>query len=143
MKRHIQIGVAVLFAAVVVQANAAGPGHRVSAVPPEDQLAPFTNPIPTITKAQRLASPVGEQVYQKWCARCHEPGTGAHPGTQMLSLSRGEEVSVIKANDSLDQDYIIDVVRNGLGMMPAFRHTEISNTELTALADLLGMKIEE
>lgn len=128
---------------LVPKAQAAGPGHHVSPVPPEDRLTSFINPIPKITKQQRLASPQGEQVYQKWCARCHEPGTGPHPGTQILALSRDKEESVIKENTNLDRDYITTVVRNGLQMMPAFRHTEISDEELMALAELLGMKTEE
>lgn len=113
-------------------------GHHAAPVPPEDQLTAFENPKPAMTKEQWEAMSKGQQVYERWCSHCHDPGTGPHPGTQMLALSRGSEYSVIKENDYLPPDYIKTVVRNGLQMMPPFRTTDISDDELEALADYLG-----
>lgn len=83
----------------------------------------------------------GKQTYDMWCGHCHEPSTGPHPGTQMLTLSRGSEFALIKGNDNLQAEYIRTVVRRGLGMMPALRKTEISDEHLNAL--ILYLKSEE
>lgn len=79
----------------------------------------------------------GKEVYDLWCGICHEPGEG-FAGTQMLTLTRAEGLSVIKDNDTLVGPYIELVVRKGLGMMPVFRKTEITDEQLAALIEYLG-----
>ncbi|HCU88791.1 MAG TPA: hypothetical protein DGR97_02550, partial [Gammaproteobacteria bacterium] len=74
----------------------------------------------------------GEDVYGRYCAGCHAAGDG-HPGTMRLAIRSGTGKSIITARDDLAPDYIKMVVRNGLGMMPAFRPTEIGDGELNAL----------
>ncbi len=74
----------------------------------------------------------GEDVYGRYCEGCHAAGDG-HPGTMRLAIRSGVEKSILMARDDLVPDYIKIVVRNGLGMMPAFRPTEIEDGELDAL----------
>lgn len=59
----------------------------------------------------------GEGTYSRTCAYCH----GANVGPVLLG--RG-----------LDPAAIAAMVRNGMGAMPAFRPTEISDAELADLA---------
>jgi mono/diheme cytochrome c family protein len=80
---------------------------------------------------------MAEQVYQKWCSHCHAPGIG-HPGTQRLEWSFGKDKAVLKDRTDLSADYIAQVVRNGRLEMPSFRPTEISDTDLDALAKFLA-----
>jgi len=76
----------------------------------------------------------GEKVYDLWCGICHEGGPqDGYGGSQVLALTRGESQARIKDNDTLSPTYIEAVVRKGLGMMPPFRKTEISDDELNDL----------
>lgn len=75
----------------------------------------------------------GEDVYRRYCEGCHAAGDG-HPGTMRLAIRSGAERSIIMTRDDLVPEYIKIIVRNGLGMMPAFRPTEIGDGELNALA---------
>ena len=79
----------------------------------------------------------GEQVFQKWCIHCHGEGDSG-PGTLRLAWDKGEDKSLLTERDDLDRAYLRFVVRRGLDEMPSFRITEISEAELSALADFLG-----
>ena len=76
----------------------------------------------------------GQQVYEHYCVHCHAPGT-RHPGSAMLAALKGEEMSVIKGRPDLTSEYIKTIVRSGLIEMPPFRPTEITDAELTSLAE--------
>ena len=41
--------------------------------------------VTTLAQAQDNAIERGEQIYDYWCAPCHDPGPG-HPGTQSLAF---------------------------------------------------------
>lgn len=58
-----------------------------------------------------------EQLYQQVCARCHETRVGP------VLLGRGLPSKAIEV-----------IVRDGRAAMPAFRESEITPTELAALA---------
>lgn len=63
----------------------------------------------------------GAQVYEKVCAHCHEANVGpALKGRQ------------------LPQVYIERVVRHGNRAMPSFRPSEIDDTALAEVAQLIG-----
>lgn len=79
---------------------------------------------------------LGKETYDLWCGICHEPGAG-FAGTQILTLTRAEGLGVMKDNDTLTDVYIETVVRKGLGMMPVFRKTEITDEQLAALLEYL------
>ena len=65
-----------------------------------------------------------EKVFADTCVYCH--GHFIAPGLPVIQDIRGR---------NLPPELIKQYVRNGMGVMPAFRHTEISDRELTALAN--------
>ncbi|HEY6456166.1 MAG TPA: cytochrome c [Steroidobacteraceae bacterium] len=82
----------------------------------------------------------GRGVYEKWCAACHDPGI-IHPGTHalMTKYPGGSRASgLITAWTDLPATYVAYMVRHGMSVMPPFRKTEISDTELAALAAYLA-----
>lgn len=114
--------------------DASSDAHHIPVVPEEDRLTPFENPKPVFSKIDWETMSQGQRVYERWCSHCHDAGTGPHPGTQMLELSRGEDSAEIRKSANLTPEYVQAVVRNGLQMMPAFRTTEISDEEVVAVA---------
>jgi mono/diheme cytochrome c family protein len=93
---------------------------------------------PADTLAPRFAP--GRAVYEKWCAACHDPGI-IHPGTHalMTKYPGGRRASgAITAWTDLPASYVAFMVRHGMSVMPPFRKTEISDTELAALAAYLA-----
>jgi mono/diheme cytochrome c family protein len=82
----------------------------------------------------------GRAVYEKWCAACHDPGI-IHPGTHALMTkypNGGRASGAITAWTDLPASYVAFMVRHGMSVMPPFRKTEISNTDLSALAAYLS-----
>lgn len=80
----------------------------------------------------------GKELYDHWCADCHNPGPG-HPGTLRLAGDMGEENSVL-LQKQMDPEVVKYAVRNGFQMMPPFRQTEITDEELARLTDYLVKK---
>ncbi len=64
-----------------------------------------------------------EAVYRATCAYCH--GHFVAPGVTVAPVLQGRELAPA---------LVSGFVRNGLGRMPAFRPSEISDAELTALS---------
>jgi mono/diheme cytochrome c family protein len=90
------------------------------------------------TVAARFAP--GRAVYEKWCAACHDPGI-IHPGTHalMTKYPGGSRASgSITAWTDLPATYVAFMVRHGMSVMPPFRKTEISDSDLAALAAYLS-----
>jgi (+)-pinoresinol hydroxylase len=82
----------------------------------------------------------GQQVYQKWCSPCHAPGANM-PGTAALQFHyNGSKPAVLEERTDLTPAMVKGVVRNGVYVMPRFRKTEISDTELDAVAAYLTRK---
>ena len=82
----------------------------------------------------------GRVVYEKWCAPCHDPGI-THPGTHALMAkypNSSRASGAITAWTDLQASYVRFMVRHGMSVMPPFRKTEISDTELAALAAYLA-----
>ena len=87
-----------------------------------------------------LAQSQGRAVYEKWCAPCHDPGI-EHPGTHALMAKYAgspRESGVITEWKDLTAQYVSFMVRHGMSVMPHFRKTEISDSELNALAQYLA-----
>jgi len=79
----------------------------------------------------------GRQVYVQWCAICHEGGPGM-AGTQgLMRKYRGQVPAVLRERTDLSKEFIEYTVRNGVASMPFFRKTEVSDSDLTLLADYL------
>lgn len=76
----------------------------------------------------------GEQIFNSRCIFCHGEGLG-HPAWQMLAIKKGKDKAEILGRPDLTPVYIKHVVRNGFIEMPPFRPSEISNSDLDALAN--------
>lgn len=94
-----------------------------------------------------LAAPVhaqqpgdGKAVFEKWCAPCHGDGPGK-PGTAALqALYKGVKPAILEQRTDLAPEFTRAIVRTGVSVMPFFRKTEISDTELDALSKYLAHK---
>jgi (+)-pinoresinol hydroxylase len=80
----------------------------------------------------------GQQLYQYWCATCH--GRGANmPGTAALAAKYdGTVPAALEDRTNLNRGIVRYFARNGISVMPFFRKTEISDAELTRIADYLA-----
>ncbi len=80
----------------------------------------------------------GQQVFDHWCAPCHDAGPG-NPGTIALAVRyQGAKPAALMERTDLTPDLTRFFVRNGLSIMPPFRKTEISDADLEALAAYLA-----
>lgn len=81
---------------------------------------------------------LGKQVFDKWCEPCHGAGPGK-PGTAALqALYDGQKPALLEERTDLVPALTMTFVRTGVTVMPFFRKTEISDTELAALAAYLA-----
>lgn len=82
----------------------------------------------------------GEDIYDYWCAACHNMGK---PGAVAVMTIRGEQIPIgLNQSENLDADYVRYLVRNGQAAMPHFRPTQISSSQLDALAEYLASPAE-
>ena len=81
--------------------------------------------------------PRGYVQYQDYCAVCHGAGVGK-PGTLALQQKyKGAEPALLAERTDLTPQLIKTYVRNGISVMPFFRKTEISDTDLDLIAAYL------
>lgn len=86
---------------------------------------------------QESAAP-GKAVFDKWCAPCHGDGPGK-PGTMVLSQRYGDRIpALLEERNDMTPEYLRTFVREGVGVMPQFRKTEITDSELDAMIDYLA-----
>ena len=90
-------------------------------------------------------APRGKQVYDYWCLPCHGTGLGLPgfnelPGTQQLRIKyRDTTISpLLTERTDLVPAFVKTIVRQGVSFMPQFRKTEISDSDLDALAAYLA-----
>lgn len=91
-------------------------------------------------RAAAPAKPVaqGKQVFDRWCASCHEASIRA-PGTTALAAKYGKDMPApLEQRQDLTPELVTYFVRHGVSIMPTFRKTEISDAELAALAKYLS-----
>jgi mono/diheme cytochrome c family protein len=100
---------------------------------PQDAGPPTQAGPKTVSTPSPAALSPGHAVYAHYCADCHDAGPG-HPGTMQLGERLGAERAVLRTRTDLTPEYVKAIVRNGFQMMPAFRPTEIADSELDALA---------
>jgi mono/diheme cytochrome c family protein len=80
----------------------------------------------------------GRQVYDRWCAACHARDPG-HPGTQSLEIKYGGAIpAALEDRSDLTPQITAHFVRNGAGLMPFFRRTEIGDADLRDLSAYLA-----
>ena len=86
----------------------------------------------------------GKQVYEYNCIACHGPGPGFPPfpelpGTSALRMKYGNSVpALLTERTNLTPEFVAVIVRNGISVMPFYRKTEISDTDLAALGAYLS-----
>lgn len=82
----------------------------------------------------------GKQVFDRWCSACHAPGRRM-PGTAALAAKyNGQIPAALEQRRDLTPELVKFFVRHGVSIMPQFRKTEITDTELDALAEYLSHK---
>lgn len=82
----------------------------------------------------------GKALFARNCAVCHGAGPD-HPGTMALRVKyKGAIPAELEKRDDLSADFVIATVRHGISVMPSIRKTEISDTELSAIANYLARK---
>jgi (+)-pinoresinol hydroxylase len=79
----------------------------------------------------------GREVYQNWCWNCHGSGAGK-PGSEALRAKyKDARPADLEQRTDLAPVVIKTFVRKGVSIMPIFRKTEISDSDLDALAAYL------
>ena len=92
----------------------------------------------TVTSQAR--GPRGYVQFERDCAVCHGSGP-AKPGTRALRTKyQGKEPALLAERTDLAPDYIKTIVRQGITVMPPFRKTELSDTDLNDIVDYLTRK---
>ena len=76
-----------------------------------------------------------EEIFASRCAYCHEAGGW---GTRVLARRVREGEAELRKRTGLPAAYTQLVVRRGIGAMPQFTPTELSDEELEALAEWLA-----
>jgi mono/diheme cytochrome c family protein len=83
------------------------------------------------------STPRGFAEYQNSCSACHGP-MPERPGTRALAAKyKGSLPAMLEERRDLSPELIRAVVRNGLTVMPHFRKTEVSDTQLDAIVAYL------
>lgn len=91
---------------------------------------------------QRASGP-GNAIFQQQCAPCHGTGRGDDgspmlPGTAALAAKYGaERPAQLELRSDLSVAVLEFFVRRGSGAMPMFRKAELTDEEMTAIADYL------
>lgn len=85
--------------------------------------------------AQTPSAAAGKALFESRCLYCHdERGTG----TVMLGHRLGQDKALIGKRRDLTPAYVTAVIRNGVGSMPPYRRSEITDEELQSLAAWLS-----
>lgn len=121
--------------ALAIAAALLGIGGARSAGAQQEGPAPKSAWTTQTPKSQ--GEPHGYVQYQDYCAACHGAGVGK-PGTLALQQKyKGAEPALLGERTDLTPQLIKTCVRNGIGPMPIFRKTEISDADLNAIAAYL------
>ena len=82
-------------------------------------------------------TPRGYVEYQNSCSVCHGP-MPERPGTRALAAKyKGILPAMLEERRDLSPELIRAMVRNGVTVMPPFRKTELSDTQLDAIVAYL------
>ncbi len=75
-------------------------------------------------------APRGFVQFERDCSVCHGGGP-ARPGTRALRAKyQGKEPALLTERRDLTADYVKSIVRHGISVMPPFRKTELSDSDL-------------
>jgi (+)-pinoresinol hydroxylase len=73
----------------------------------------------------------GKRLYYKACIHCHAPGVW---GTNRLSERMSAQDAVLENRTNLPVEAVRTIIRAGIGSMPAFRRSELSDADAQAIA---------
>lgn len=80
---------------------------------------------------------LGKKVFDQWCAMCHADAPRM-PGTASLEEKyKGSLPAALEKRTDMTPEFIEHFVRRGVMIMPGFRKSEITDTELKLLIDYL------
>jgi mono/diheme cytochrome c family protein len=91
----------------------------------------------------KLSIAAGKIVFERVCAPCHGKGAGTDgarmlPGSAALATRyQGKLSPYLEDRSDLTADALKVFIRRGIGAMPMFRKTEISDSEIEAVAAYL------
>ena len=84
--------------------------------------------------------PRGYVQFERDCAVCHGSGP-AKPGTRALRAKyHGKEPALLAERTDLAPSYVRTIVRHGITVMPPFRKTELSDSDLEDIVAYLTRK---
>ena len=89
-------------------------------------------PIAALSQTEEPRAP--EQVFSTRCAYCHD---AAGWGTRALARRMPESEAALLDRKDLPPAYTVYVVRRGIGSMPQFNPSELTDKELESLANWL------
>jgi mono/diheme cytochrome c family protein len=76
----------------------------------------------------------GEKLFHSTCIYCHGERVW---GTFTLERRLGKDHALLEKRTDLVGTYVKTVIRSGIGSMPAYRRTELSDADIEAIADYL------
>ena len=79
----------------------------------------------------------GKRLYDRTCIYCHGPGVW---GTNRLAKRLDKAHALLENRTDLSAAGIRAIVRSGVGSMPPLRKTELSDTDVEAIAAYLTRK---
>jgi mono/diheme cytochrome c family protein len=77
----------------------------------------------------------GEAIYRDRCIYCHDRGGWA---TRVLAKRVPAAEAQLTSRKDLPAEYTRQVVRRGIGSMPAFTPTDLSDREIAVVAEWLA-----
>jgi len=82
----------------------------------------------------------GKATFVKWCAPCHGDGIYMTGTNALRAKYKDSKPALLEQRTDLTPEMVKGFVRKGSGIMAPFRKTEISDSELDALAAYLSRK---
>jgi (+)-pinoresinol hydroxylase len=76
----------------------------------------------------------GHKLFNGSCVYCHGPNVW---GTFTLGRRMGADHALLEKRTDLVAPYVKTVIRAGVGSMPAFRRTELTDADVDAIVDYL------
>lgn len=127
MKTPLFLSLAAALAMTVAACSGGGKGDASA-----DKGGPPPMPAPETVSSRPDAGP-GEKLYLAKCAMCHGPngmGTGL--------LARRADEPLLEKRTDLTPEFVVQAARMGIGNMPAIPRGEVSDADLTQIADYLA-----
>jgi (+)-pinoresinol hydroxylase len=82
----------------------------------------------------------GHAVFKRWCEPCHSRNPNAAATAGLAIKYQGKIPAALEERTDLTSQAVKTFVRQGVFSMPPFRKTEVSDTDLDALAAYLAPK---